>query len=181
MGAFAPVLMKGYGPASDKSLFKKNYFKGWNTLHDFCPPVYSLEMSKLAVKSQSQSTDLRNCDGQRIFQSDLKWFCIALQMFWSINNRNRDIWRKMRYVWTLSRTKHTWPNTHDTHPVCLFCLFSFGFLKNVYHLYCTIPDKPVHPDAGDQAYSLVKMHCWISCLISLYTATVNKVSLPTDK
>ncbi|XP_058646617.1 uncharacterized protein LOC131548981 [Onychostoma macrolepis] len=30
--------------------------------------------------------------------------------------------------------------------------------ENVYHLYCTIPDKPVHSDAGGQAYSLVKMH-----------------------
>ncbi|CAM4731666.1 unnamed protein product [Leuciscus chuanchicus] len=30
--------------------------------------------------------------------------------------------------------------------------------ENVYHLYCTIPDKPVHSNAGDQVYSLVKMH-----------------------
>ncbi|XP_039529340.1 mucin-5AC isoform X1 [Pimephales promelas] len=28
----------------------------------------------------------------------------------------------------------------------------------VYHLYCTIPDKPVPSNAGDQVYSLVKMH-----------------------
>ncbi|XP_077060034.1 uncharacterized protein LOC143711849 [Siphateles boraxobius] len=28
--------------------------------------------------------------------------------------------------------------------------------ENVYHLYCTIPDKPVHSNAGDQV--LVKMH-----------------------
>ncbi|XP_077060032.1 uncharacterized protein LOC143711848 isoform X2 [Siphateles boraxobius] len=27
--------------------------------------------------------------------------------------------------------------------------------ENVYHLYCTIPDKPVHSKAGDQDYSLV--------------------------
>ncbi len=138
--AFAPVLMKGYGPASDKSLFK-NYFKGWNTLHDFCPPVYSLEMSKLAVKSQSQSADLRNCDGQRIFQSDLKWFCIALQMFWSINNRNREIRRKMRYVWTLSRTKHTWLNTHDqTHMTLILCASSVFFPSVFLRMFiiCTV-------------------------------------------
>ncbi|XP_048028169.1 uncharacterized protein LOC125256316 [Megalobrama amblycephala] len=30
--------------------------------------------------------------------------------------------------------------------------------KNVYHLYCTIPDKPVQSNAADQVYSLVKMH-----------------------
>ncbi|XP_051768201.1 mucin-3A-like isoform X2 [Ctenopharyngodon idella] len=30
--------------------------------------------------------------------------------------------------------------------------------ENVYHLYCTIPDKPVHSNAADQVYSLVKMH-----------------------
>ncbi|CAM4731660.1 unnamed protein product [Leuciscus chuanchicus] len=30
--------------------------------------------------------------------------------------------------------------------------------ENVYHLYCTIPDKPDHSNAGDQVYSLVKMH-----------------------
>ncbi|XP_051768206.1 uncharacterized protein LOC127522378 isoform X2 [Ctenopharyngodon idella] len=29
--------------------------------------------------------------------------------------------------------------------------------ENVYHLYCTIPDKPVHSNAADQVYSLVKM------------------------
>ncbi|XP_067243967.1 uncharacterized protein [Chanodichthys erythropterus] len=30
--------------------------------------------------------------------------------------------------------------------------------ENVYHLYCTIPDKPVQSNAADQVYSLVKMH-----------------------
>ncbi|XP_016338266.1 uncharacterized protein LOC107685992 [Sinocyclocheilus anshuiensis] len=30
--------------------------------------------------------------------------------------------------------------------------------ENVYHLYSTIPDKPVHSNTGDQVYSLVKMH-----------------------
>ncbi|XP_051768208.1 uncharacterized protein LOC127522379 [Ctenopharyngodon idella] len=30
--------------------------------------------------------------------------------------------------------------------------------EDVYHLYCTIPDKPVHSNAADQVYSLVKMH-----------------------
>ncbi|XP_048028156.1 mucin-5AC-like isoform X2 [Megalobrama amblycephala] len=30
--------------------------------------------------------------------------------------------------------------------------------ENVYHLYCTIPDRPVHSNAADQIYSLVKMH-----------------------
>ncbi|XP_051768219.1 uncharacterized protein LOC127522383 isoform X7 [Ctenopharyngodon idella] len=29
--------------------------------------------------------------------------------------------------------------------------------ENVYHLYCSIPDKPVHSNAADQVYSLVKM------------------------
>ncbi|XP_051768209.1 uncharacterized protein LOC127522380 [Ctenopharyngodon idella] len=33
-----------------------------------------------------------------------------------------------------------------------------GENENVYHLYCTIPDKPVHSNAADQVYSLVKMH-----------------------
>ncbi|XP_042622639.1 uncharacterized protein LOC109087120 isoform X9 [Cyprinus carpio] len=30
--------------------------------------------------------------------------------------------------------------------------------ENVYHLYCTIPDKPVHSNTEDHVYSLVKMH-----------------------
>ncbi|XP_050958961.1 uncharacterized protein LOC127160358 isoform X2 [Labeo rohita] len=30
--------------------------------------------------------------------------------------------------------------------------------ENVYHLYCTIPDKPVHSNAEDQVYSLLEMH-----------------------
>ncbi|KAL1266008.1 hypothetical protein QQF64_004035 [Cirrhinus molitorella] len=30
--------------------------------------------------------------------------------------------------------------------------------ENVYHLYCTIPDKPVHSSTEDHVYSLLKMH-----------------------
>ncbi|XP_050958962.1 uncharacterized protein LOC127160358 isoform X3 [Labeo rohita] len=30
--------------------------------------------------------------------------------------------------------------------------------ENVYHLYCTIPDKPVHSNTEDHVYSLLKMH-----------------------
>lgn len=33
--------------------------------------------------------------------------------------------------------------------------------ENVYHLYATIPDKPVHSKTEDHVYSLVKMNWWI--------------------
>ncbi|XP_067287900.1 uncharacterized protein [Pseudorasbora parva] len=59
-----------------------------------------------------------------------------------------------------SHPKHTQPNetsrnrNKHIYLVCLFYL-SVLFLKNVYHLYCTIPDKPVHSNAEDPVYSLV--------------------------